>query len=450
MTQKDVSRKNYYFAETLQAEIKKYQIISFEVFDTLLLGNDFFPMDPLVPVAESAEAEAYCTNRLMTPLYKAALALGKPVWLLAETGLSEIDCRALLEAHGFGGWARLFVFARRARPDDPSPFQSISQEEGIPEGWLHIGVRAGTEIGLLRQLGISTAPYLCPRDCWIEEQLRQGEGVVPGRIPVVSRGEAERINICYTHTEAPKEDVVIQADRVSMRFNMSPEKVDNLKEYVVRLLRGKLVVQEFWALRDVGFSIRRGERVGLIGLNGSGKSTMLKIVSGVMKPTEGTVKVQGSIAPMIELGAGFDFELSARENIYLNGAVLGYSNQEMKRCYEGIIEFSELWEFQDVAIKNFSSGMIARLGFAIATCRATDVLIIDEILSVGDAAFQKKCFQKMEELTCSGVTVLLVSHSAEDIIRMCDRAIWLDHGSLVMQGESRYVVNQYLERLASR
>lgn len=173
---------------------------------------------------------------------------------------------------------------------------------------------------------------------------------------------------------------------------------------------------------------------------------MLKVISGVLKPTEGSVKVYGNIAPLIELGAGFDVELSAKENVYLNGAILGYSREEMSSMYDSIIEFAELKEFENVAIKNFSSGMIARLGFAIATCQKPDILIIDEILAVGDFEFQKKCHKRMQALTDSGTTVLFVSHSAGDIIDMCDRAIWLDHGHVVQQGEAQYIVEKYLNK----
>ena len=203
--------------------------------------------------------------------------------------------------------------------------------------------------------------------------------------------------------------------------------------------------KEFWALRNISFDVHKGEKVGLIGLNGSGKSTTLKIVSGVLKATEGKVWVKGSVAPLIELGAGFDEKLSARENIYLNGAILGYSRKQMDEVYDSIIDFSELKEFEDVAIKNYSSGMVARLGFAIATSHVPDVLIIDEILSVGDFEFQKKCHRRMQELTGMGATVLFVSHSSGDIISMCDRAIWLDHGQLIDEGEAEFVIGKYIK-----
>ena len=240
------------------------------------------------------------------------------------------------------------------------------------------------------------------------------------------------------------DEVVISVQDVSMMFNMSDERIDNLKEYLIKLIKHQVMFKEFWAVRDISFEIKKGERVGLIGLNGSGKSTTLKIVSGVLKPTKGRVSVKGNIAPLIELGAGFDDKLSARENVFLNGAILGYSHSQMKEKYDEIIEFAQLGEFEDVAIKNYSSGMVARLGFSIATCHVPDVLIIDEILSVGDYEFQKKCHKKMDELIGHGATVLFVSHSPEDILKMCDRVIWLDHGSIVEDGKAETVVGKYI------
>lgn len=241
-------------------------------------------------------------------------------------------------------------------------------------------------------------------------------------------------------------DVIIRAEHIFMMFNMANEKVDNLKEYMIRLFKGNLMFQKFWALRDVSFTIHRGEKVGLIGLNGSGKSTMLKIVSGVIKPTKGKINVTGTIAPMIELGAGFDMELSARENVFLNGAILGYGRKEMEKHYDEIISFAELTEFQDMAIKNFSSGMVARLGFAIATCHVPDILAIDEVLAVGDFEFQKKCQRKMAELTEKGTTVLFVSHSEKDITSLCDRVIWLSHGHLVADGPTNIILKRYMNQ----
>ena len=238
-------------------------------------------------------------------------------------------------------------------------------------------------------------------------------------------------------------DIVIEADHLSMMFNMSREKVDSLKEYVIRLVKRQLLFKEFWAVKDLSFTIRRGERVGLIGHNGSGKSTTLKMVCGVLKPTKGRVSVRGKVAPLLELGAGFDYNLTARENVFLNGAILGFSRSKMRDRYESIMEFAELKEFEDVALKNFSTGMVARLGFAIATCYDPDILIIDEILSVGDRDFQAKCHERIDELIGRGTTILFVSHSDDKIINICERVIWLDHGNMVADGEARGIIERY-------
>ena len=240
-----------------------------------------------------------------------------------------------------------------------------------------------------------------------------------------------------------KPDIVIEADHLSMMFNMSREKVDSLKEYVIRLVKRQLLFKEFWAVKDLSFTIRRGERVGLIGHNGSGKSTTLKMVCGVLKPTKGRVSVRGKVAPLLELGAGFDYNLTARENVFLNGAILGFSRSKMRDRYENIMEFAELKEFEDVALKNFSTGMVARLGFAIATCYDPDILIIDEILSVGDRDFQAKCHERIDELIGRGTTILFVSHSDDKIINICERVIWLDHGNMVADGEARGIIERY-------
>lgn len=240
-----------------------------------------------------------------------------------------------------------------------------------------------------------------------------------------------------------KPDIVIEAEHLSMMFNMSREKVDSLKEYVIRLVKRQLLFKEFWAVKDLSFTIRRGERVGLIGHNGSGKSTTLKMVCGVLKPTKGRVSVRGKVAPLLELGAGFDYNLTARENVFLNGAILGFSRSKMRDRYENIMEFAELKEFEDVALKNFSTGMVARLGFAIATCYDPDILIIDEILSVGDRDFQAKCHERIDELIGRGTTILFVSHSDDKIINICERVIWLDHGNMVADGEARGIIERY-------
>ena len=228
---------------------------------------------------------------------------------------------------------------------------------------------------------------------------------------------------------------IISVKNVSMVFNLATEKVDSLKEYIIKVLKKQLMTQEFRALENVDLEIAPGESVALIGVNGSGKSTLLKIIAGVMSPTEGTVNVRGSIAPMIELGAGFDPELTARENVYLNGAVLGYDRAFMDRHFNSIIDFAELWDFVDVPIKNYSSGMVARLGFAIATEVKADILIADEVLAVGDFRFQEKCKARMEDMLSGGTTLLFVSHSTEQVRELCKKAVWLKKGRVQMIGD---------------
>lgn len=201
-------------------------------------------------------------------------------------------------------------------------------------------------------------------------------------------------------------DVIIDVDHVSMRFNLASEKFDSFKEYVIRTLKKQISFNEFWALKDVSFQVKKGESLGLIGLNGSGKSTMLKVIAGVLKPTKGSVKVEGTVAPLIELGAGFDMDLTASENIFLNGAILGYSRADMEKYYEDIVEFSELRDFMNVPVKNFSSGMVSRLAFAIATIGQPDILIVDEVLSVGDFRFQQKCEARIRNMIDKGTTIL--------------------------------------------
>lgn len=237
----------------------------------------------------------------------------------------------------------------------------------------------------------------------------------------------------------------IEVQNVSMRFNLARERVDNLKEWVVRKLKFKesISVDEFWALQDINLEIPKGDSFAIVGSNGSGKSTLLKIISGILKPTKGIVKVDGSIAPLIELGAGFDMELTGRENIFLNGAVLGHSRRLMEEKYDEIIDFSELRAFEDVPVKNYSSGMLARLGFSIATIVKPDILIVDEILAVGDYAFQEKCKRRMEEMMSGGSTVVLVSHSDEDIRRVCKHAALVNKSHLLSIGDSSKVLDDY-------
>ncbi len=238
---------------------------------------------------------------------------------------------------------------------------------------------------------------------------------------------------------------MIHVKNVSMRFNLGIDKGFSFKVLFISLFNKKLRKKKeyFDALKDVSFDIKKGEVIGLIGSNGAGKSTLLKVVSGVMKPTKGKVEVNGAISPMIELGAGFDIELTARENIYLNGAVLGYSKKFINEKFDEIVEFSELRDFLDVPVKNFSSGMTAKLAFSIATVVNPEVLIVDEILSVGDIKFQEKSKNKMMEMINGGTTVLYVSHSLESIMELCNRVIWLDHGNIVKIGDTKKICKEY-------
>ena len=241
-----------------------------------------------------------------------------------------------------------------------------------------------------------------------------------------------------------EDKVVIDVNNVTIRFNLANQKVDNLKEYFIRLIKKELMFQEFLAVKDVSFQVKAGEAWGIIGTNGSGKSTLLKAVSGILKPYKGSIKINGSIAPLIELGAGFDQNLTARENIYLNGCVLGHTEKYMREHFDEIVDFAELHQFLDSPIKNYSSGMKARLGFAVATMVRPEILIVDEILSVGDYAFRKKCEQRMNEMLSGGTTLLYVSHSLDEVKRLCDHAIWLDKGDTRMIGEANEVCDAYL------
>ena len=242
-----------------------------------------------------------------------------------------------------------------------------------------------------------------------------------------------------------KENYVVEVDHVTIRFNMASEKVDNLKEYVIKLIKKQLIFQEFLALQDVSFKVKKGEAWGLIGVNGSGKSTMLKAISGILKPYKGSIKVRGEIAPLIDLGAGFDQDLTARENIYLNGTVLGHSKKYMDEHFDEIVNFAELWDFLDTPIKNFSSGMKARLGFSVATMVDPDILICDEVLSVGDFLFQQKCMDRMSSMLSGGTTLLFVSHNVDQVKALCDHAIWLEKGKVKACGEVNEVCDQYAE-----
>ncbi len=240
-------------------------------------------------------------------------------------------------------------------------------------------------------------------------------------------------------------DIAIDVKNLTMKFNLASEKTESFKEYVVKMLKRQLFYEEFKALDNVSFEVKNGDSVGLLGANGSGKSTLLKCISGIYPSSSGTVQVNGSIAPLIELGAGFDPDLTARENVYLNGAVMGFEKEFILEKYNDIVEFSELHKFMDVPVKNFSSGMAARLGFSIATLVKPDILIVDEVLSVGDAAFQEKSARKMEELRSNGTTMLFVSHSLPQVEQLCKKALWLKNGKLVMDGDAKHVCREYEE-----
>jgi ABC-type polysaccharide/polyol phosphate transport system, ATPase component len=238
-------------------------------------------------------------------------------------------------------------------------------------------------------------------------------------------------------------DNIIEVQDVSMRFRLTNDRILSLKEFVTTTLRGKLNYQDFWALKNVTFNIRPGEVIGIIGCNGSGKSTLLKIISGIMKPTSGSVVCRGNIVPMLELGSGFDVDLTGRENIFLNGAILGYTKDFLESEYQEILDFSGLGQFIDVPIRNYSSGMMMRLAFSIATMVHPKILIVDEILSVGDEDFQQKSRKRMMEMMSGGTTVLFVSHNINQIREMCNRVVWIDHGTLKAIGDTDEVCDKY-------
>ena len=236
---------------------------------------------------------------------------------------------------------------------------------------------------------------------------------------------------------------MIQAKNISMCYRMTYDRVKSIKEYMVQLIQGKIQYEEFHALRNVSFEVNKGEVLGIIGHNGAGKSTLLKVISGILKPTEGSVAVNGTVVPMLELGSGFDFDLTGRENVFLNGAILGYSEEFLKEKYQEIVAFSELGQFIDVPLRNYSSGMVMRLAFSIATVVQPDILIVDEILAVGDADFQAKSKARMLELMGGGTTVLFVSHSISQVREMCDQVLWLDHGEMKLLGDAQGVCDAY-------
>ena len=235
----------------------------------------------------------------------------------------------------------------------------------------------------------------------------------------------------------------VVVDNVSMKFNLSKEKVDNLKDYLIKFIKKEIKYNEFWALQNVSFTVEKGDRVGILGLNGAGKSTLLKVIAGVFKPTEGSVTKHGKMVPLLELGAGFDQQYTGKENIYLYGAMLGYTKAFIDEKYDEIVKFSELKEFIDVPIKNYSSGMKSRLGFSIATVVSPKILILDEVLSVGDAKFRKKSEKKVLSMFDSGVTVLFVSHSLAQVQRICNKAMILEKGKLIAYGDIDEISEQY-------
>lgn len=243
-----------------------------------------------------------------------------------------------------------------------------------------------------------------------------------------------------------EDNIAIKVDNVSIKFNLSSEKVDTLKDYVIKFLKREIKYDEFWALQNISFDVMKGERLGILGLNGAGKSTLLKIIAGVYQPTEGSVTRNGKIAPMLELGAGFDAQYTGKENVFLYGSVLGLSRDFLEEKYDDIVEFSELKKFMDVPLKNYSSGMKARLGFSIATVVEPEILILDEVLSVGDAKFRKKSEKRIMDMFDKGVTVLFVSHSLEQVKRLCNKAILLEHGKILAYGDTDKVARIYAEK----
>lgn len=255
--------------------------------------------------------------------------------------------------------------------------------------------------------------------------------------------ENQSLSLPIEEEQPQNEPPIIELNNVGMEYYMQSEKIDNMKEFFIRLVKGKIKREKKKILTGVTFDVKRGESIGIIGHNGAGKSTLLKIITGIIKPTEGSIKVRGSVAPLLNLGAGFDYEATARENINLNGAILGYTKKELKSKYESIVEFSELRDYMDVPLKNFSSGMVARLGFAIAIDVEPDILLVDEILSVGDENFRTKCAHKIEELQKKGITFIIVSHSMAQIKKLCQKAIWIENSAIMAQGDTEEVCESY-------
>ena len=241
------------------------------------------------------------------------------------------------------------------------------------------------------------------------------------------------------------EDILIDVNDVGMKFRMPTEKIDNMKEYFIKLIKGKLKYRNFHVLDGINLQVRRGESLALIGRNGAGKSTLLRIIAGIIEPTAGFVRTRGNMAPLLKLGAGFDSNATGKENIFLNGAMLGFSKREMQKKYDSIVEFSELKDFMNVPIKNYSSGMLTRLGFSIAVDIHPDILLIDEILAVGDTPFQKKCAEKIDSLRKEGTTFIVVSHNMEQVKRLCQRAVYLKNGKIIQYGTAQEVADRYLK-----
>lgn len=249
---------------------------------------------------------------------------------------------------------------------------------------------------------------------------------------------------------AGRDAIAIRLEDIAVRYRVPHERITTLKEQAIRWVQRRIQYDEFWALQGVNLQVRRGEVLGIIGRNGAGKSTLLKVISRVLRPTQGRVQVRGRVAPLLEFGAGFHPELTGRENVFLNGALLGFSHAEMQAKFDQIVDFAELWDFIDAPLRTYSSGMIARLGFAVASDVNPDILIVDELLSVGDTAFQQKSAERIQGFRQVGATILLVSHNLESVQAMCDRAIWLDHGQLLADGSAESVVRQYREHAASQ
>lgn len=255
--------------------------------------------------------------------------------------------------------------------------------------------------------------------------------------------KAEDVKLENEAPSTEEDDIVIDVKNVSLDFYTRDEKVDNLKEFFVRLLRGKLERKKVRILDDISFQVKKGESIALIGHNGAGKSTMLKLLTEIYEPTEGTVKIKGKVAPLLNLGAGFDYEASGKENVYLNGAILGYPKKELDKKYQEIVDFAELHDHMHIPLKNYSSGMVARLGFAIAIDADPDILLVDEILSVGDESFRRKCSAKIEELRQKGVSFVIVSHNINEIKRLCQKAVWIEDSKVRAYGDVNEVCAEY-------